>query len=541
MGERDEFSQQVFAAVRSLLDRANRTPFLFVGSGISRRYMGTEDWEGLLAWACEQVGRPMKPLYVYRDRARNELGDGRVPYPLMARLMSDDFLQALEQPGMSAWASSHRDDFVTRGVSPFKTYICEHLRRFEPTLLVDEFGALRRASNHIAGVITTNYDDLVDRLFPSYQRYARQEDLLFGQLTGVGEIFKIHGSVEDPDSLVLTDRDYQRFEERKAYLTAKIMTIFGEYPVIFLGYSLNDPDVLGIIASIADCAGERRVRELASRFVFVEYARRAEDRRIDPRHGVVVPSGGHIEMTAIHTDDFTPIYDAIGSTRQLYTPGILAQLGRQIYSIIYSGTATETVVSKDLKHLDRLPQDAKIVIGLSARDFGRRVTSRDIYRDVLFRDQGLDANLVVGTYLDDMLRSYAMPMFAYLSRYQGPLGERILDQLGRNTSLESYLSKTERDARRRLRPALPSKDVDGLVAKFGGDAYKHVTLLYEKEISVGKLEDLIKPVAKRMLEADNGAGKLDSPIRKDIRILDFLRDGVPYLRARRESEGNGNE
>ncbi|MBT1179640.1 SIR2 family protein [Bifidobacterium vespertilionis] len=525
MTERNEFGQGVFDAVRSLLDRANRTPFLFIGSGISRRYMGTEDWEGLLAWVCEQVGPPMKPLYVYREMARNELPDSRVPYPLMARLMSADFLQALGDPSMAEWAERHREDFEQRGISPFKVFLCDHLRRFSPCMLMDEFAALQGASNHVAGVITTNYDDLVDRLFPSYQRYARQEDLLFSQITGVGEIFKIHGSADDPDSLIITDRDYRKFEERKAYLTAKIMTIFGEYPIIFLGYSLNDPDVLGIISAIADCAGETRAKELASRFVFVEYARDPAERRIDPRHGVVVAGGGQIEMTAIHTADFKPIYDAIASTRQLYTPRLLGQLGRQVYSLIYSGTSTETVVSKDLEHMDQLPPDAKIVIGLDARNFGRRITGDDIYRDVLFHDQSLDVNLVVGAYLDDMLRSQDVPMFHYLSRYDGPLGERTREKLAEKTSLEDYLSQTERKARTRLRPRLPSTDVKGLVAKFGKDAYKHVTLLRQEEISVPELEALIRPVAKRMFEKD---GRLDPPIRKDIRMLDFLRDGVPY-------------
>lgn len=525
MMERDEFGQNVFDTVHSLLNKANKAPFLFIGSGISRRYMGTEDWEGLLAWVCEKVGPPMKPLYVYRELARNELPDSQVPYPLMARLMSADFLQSLGNPPMAEWAERHREDFEQRGISPFKVFLCDHLRQFSPNMLMDEFAVLQGASNHVAGVITTNYDDLADRLFPSYQRYAKQEDLLFSQITGVGEIFKIHGSADDPDSLIITDRDYGRFEERKAYLMAKIMTIFGEYPIIFLGYSLNDPDVLSIISAIADCAGETRAKELASRFVFVEYARDPAERRIDPRHGVVVSGGGQIEMTAVHTDDFRPIYDAIASTRQLYTPKLLSQLGRQVYSLIYSGKATETVVSKDLEHMGQLPPDAKIVIGLDAKNFGRRITGDDIYRDVLFQDQSLDVNLVVGAYLDDMLRSREVPMFHYLSRYDGPLGEKTREKLAEKTSLEDYLSQTERKDRIRFRPKLASMDVKGLVAKFGRDAYKHVTLLRQEEISVPELEALIKPVAKRMFEQD---GKLDPPIRKDIRILDFLRDGVVY-------------
>lgn len=421
MGDAGDFDREVFDTVSGLLGKVNRSPFLFVGSGLSRRYMGSEDWPGLLQWVCDSVGSPMKPLYVYRAQAMNELGDAETPYPLMARLMASDFLRALDGPRLREWAGERRERFE-RGCSPFKTYVCEHLRTFSPHLMTDELDVLRGAANHVAGVITTNYDGLVDSLFPGYQRFVRQDDLLFSPVTGVGEIFKIHGSADDPDSVVITDRDYERFDARRTYLTAKIMTIFGEYPIIFLGYSLSDPNILGIISAIAECAGEQRARELASRFVFVEFTPVAGERRIDPRHGVVVGSGSQVEMTAVHTGDFAPVYRAIASTRQLYTPRFLNQLSRQVYSIVYSGHASETIMSRDLEHLGQYPQDAKIVIGVGADRYGRPVDGDDLYRDVLFHDQDLDANLVVGTYLDRMLRGREVPMYRYLTRYDGPLG-----------------------------------------------------------------------------------------------------------------------
>ena len=39
----------------------------------------------------------------------------------------------------------------------------------------------------------------------------------------------------------LREADYAKLAETQDYLAAKLLTIFMEYPIIFIGYSLNDP------------------------------------------------------------------------------------------------------------------------------------------------------------------------------------------------------------------------------------------------------------------------------------------------------------
>ena len=157
-----------------------------------------------------------------------------------------------------------------------------------------------------------------------------------------------------------------------------------------------------------------------------------------------------------------------------------------------------------------------------------------MYRDVLFHDQDLDANLIAGTYLDRMPRSREAPMYHYLTRYDGPLGPHVRQKIAEKRSLDWYLSRTERDKRTRLRGKLPSKDIPGLVSLFHADACKHVTLLRQDELAATQLEAPLKPVARGMLERD---GKLDSPVRKGIHILDFLKYGKDYLKMHPESAG----
>ena len=59
----------------------------------------------------------------------------------------------------------------------------------------EEISALGHARKNIAGVITTNFDRYLEHLFPEHVPYIGQDELLFNQSYGVGEIYKIHGCV----------------------------------------------------------------------------------------------------------------------------------------------------------------------------------------------------------------------------------------------------------------------------------------------------------------------------------------------------------
>ena len=520
----EDFNTQVRDTVLRLLTEANRVPFLFVGSGISRRYMGSEDWDGLLKWVCESAGAPMKPYYQYKLAASAE-GDGRknTVYPRIATLMERDFLDAVNRPEYAAWVEAHQEEFES-GIEPMKVYIADHLKTFQPTQLSEELEVLRRATRHVAGVITTNYDSLMESVFPKYDVYVKQDDLLFSPLMGIGEIYKIHGSADDPESMVIDERDYQRLGEHRDYLTSKILTIFGEYPIIFLGYSMNDQDIRDIISSIASCAGERRAREIAKRFIFVEYS---ADHTITSNRYEVNDSQV-VEMTGIRTQDFTPIYEAIAKTNQRYAPKVLNQILRQLYRASYSGEDAESVVAVELSHMDELPPDKNVIVGVGVMDYGRKVTLSDLYEDVLFGTKQFSPELVVGEYMDAMLKQGGVPMYYYLRRYDDPLGPRTQQEIATKTSMESYLNNTDRKIREHSRTKLSDASIDGLIKAFPDDAYKHLILLHQSEIDVNQLEMLLKTTAKGMLKAGK---QLDYVLRKDIRIYDFLKYGRDYLKT----------
>lgn len=518
----ENFNDDVRNAVASLLKAANRVPFLFVGSGISRRYMGAEDWEGLLKWVCESVGKPMKPFYLYKQLAAGSEDTGKnILYPRMATLMEADFIGALDGP-LADWAEAHRAEMET-GTPAMKIYIAEHLVEFRPSMNLDEMDVLRGAARHVAGVITTNYDGLMESVFPKYDTFANQSDLLFSPLAGIGEIYKIHGSSDSPDSMIIDERDYRRLAERQSYLLSKILTIFGEYPIIFLGYSLKDQDIRDIISSIALCAGEQRAREMAERFIFVQYS---ADKSIKTTN-YAVNDGQIVEMTAISTQDFTPIYEAIASTNMRYAPKLLNQITKQLFEASYTGGSAEKVIFEEIGNIDELPQDMDIVIGIGKKGYGIPVSSEELHADFLFHNKNLPASLIVNTYIDKYIPQGGSPMYYYLDNYDGPLSAKTRDEVNRKDSVNAYLSPTQRKRRDQWKEAgkLTIRSVAGLRQQFGEDAYKHLYLLNQSEIDTDELEDLLKAKAKQLIEEKQTLG---SDMRKDIRILDFLKFGINY-------------
>jgi hypothetical protein len=103
--------------------------------------------------------------------------------------------------------------------------------------------------------VTTNFDTfLEDTIFEEgissgtdviLSRPIRNVD--FAARVGGGRtLLKIHGTVTNSDpvgSIVITEEDYHRFLRSDRYIINKLYTLFCEKTVVFLGYSLNDPNV----------------------------------------------------------------------------------------------------------------------------------------------------------------------------------------------------------------------------------------------------------------------------------------------------------
>ena len=101
--------------------------------------------------------------------------------------------------------------------------------------------------------ITTNYDNLLERAYSSFYKGDRYLSALtymqVGQLASClhrGELFllKAHGDARtEPDSIVLTEKDYRELVYRQQGYQSFLQTVFTTKKMLFLGASLDDFDL----------------------------------------------------------------------------------------------------------------------------------------------------------------------------------------------------------------------------------------------------------------------------------------------------------
>jgi hypothetical protein len=221
-----------------------------------------------------------------------------------------------------------------------KHKIAEYLRSITPStlapvsdpLLKKELESLRKIKPH--AIITTNYDQFIELLFPEYQPVIGQQ-IIRGSAFSVGELFKIHGCVSSPESLVFTQTDYDDFIKRKKYLSAKLLTYFSEHPLLFLGYSAADPNIRGILSDIDEALPV--TGGVISNVFLAEWRPNIAASEYPSREKLIAIEGSRsVRINGMETSDFRWIFDALGSQQALegVSPKILRSLLSRSYQLV---------------------------------------------------------------------------------------------------------------------------------------------------------------------------------------------------------------
>ena len=338
------------------------SPFLFIGSGLSRRYLRLPTWKSLLETICDKLKLP-KPFEYYYSNAQQT-------FPMIASLIGKDF-NDMWWTSDEYLESRHKYQSLAKSPwSPIKFEISKFIESYgmEATDVSDEFdkeiALLKKAV--IDGVITTNWDMLIESLFPDFVSFIGQEQLMFSEIFAVGELYKIHGSVTDPETLILTKDDYDEFHDRYSYLAAKLLTIFVEHPIVFLGYSLDDYNVQLLLKAILKCLSKEKVERLRDRLIFCQWNPMAK--KTEMTDSTILISETLIPIKLISMSTFTDVYSVLADNKKRLPVKVLRQMKGMVHDFVKSSDPKSRVfVSDDLDALESA-HDVQFVYGVGLKE-----------------------------------------------------------------------------------------------------------------------------------------------------------------------------
>ncbi len=334
-------------------------PVLFIGTGISMRYFeNSKSWEDLLKEIVIDYSGSEEHYYDLKSQCQYPIGRG-YDYPKLGSIVESEFnnVASSERDGKYKEVNDSFYELMRNGsqISRFKILISNIFAGLIPKESMEvELGELKKARKNVGSVITTNYDDLIERVF-EFSPLIGNDILLSNPY---GSVYKIHGCIKHPGHIIITSKDYENFESRYELIRAQLLSLFIHNPIIFLGYSMGDENIKKILKTIFAYVVPNTdlAEQIKKNFLLVEYCA-GSDNTLVQEHDIDI--GGVTETIRINklkTDNFAALYQAISG---LNLP-ISAMDVRKVQTVvkeIYAGGSIKVEITEDidkLKNSDRI-------------------------------------------------------------------------------------------------------------------------------------------------------------------------------------------
>ena len=316
-------------------------PILFIGSGLSQRYFDGPSWKELLEDMAERCPEFTKDIDYFLQR-----GDS---YPEIGSKLADAYYDWAWGDGESRFPDRLFDPDIPSDIymkHELSTYF-DNMTPEDGKVTTDqkysrEIDLLKQIQPH--SIITTNYDQFLEGVFPDY-RPVIGEEILTSEYESVGEILKIHGCVSKPDSLILTESDYTDFNQRKKYLSAKLLTYFAEHPVLIAGYSAEDQNIRRILSDIDEIITKQSGS--VDNIYFLNRLKRPDEESSYPTvNRIDTVDEQYIEVNQISAKEWDWVYHAFGAGGSI--EGVNLKLLRTVLANTYD-IVREKAPKKEVK------------------------------------------------------------------------------------------------------------------------------------------------------------------------------------------------
>lgn len=312
-------------------------------------------------------------------------------------------------------------------------------------------------------IITTNYDTFIENIFEFKDEsiFVGQHQLFNSYSVEIDEMYKLHGCVTQPDYITITNGDYEHYKKNAKLFSAKLLTLISENPVIFLGYSIENPNVQDTLTNLVSCLTEDQIKQLESHFYIVEY-KQGEQELIEKQYMFPAESYEGVKITfpvtVITTDNYLELYKQLSNLMPVMNISAIKQVKRIVKDIVLESSKSIsmdepiiTIMMEDLNQLSTQNHDKMaIAVGKTdiINDYGYGIKPKiELFEDVLMDNKNLDSTrLLKGTYERHYLKiKQNIPIY----KYSTSVDQSVIDEspsvkayLQEKQSIDSYLNNT---------------------------------------------------------------------------------------------------
>ncbi|WP_202768424.1 SIR2 family protein [Clostridium paridis] len=329
-------------------------PIFFIGAGISRRYIESPTWEELLMQIASTTDCN---YYELKNNVNNnfERLAQEIEYFVFRSLMSSEII------------NEDRRFFMRNNIADILKKCFESQRN---SLVVNN-EIVKLKKTRPAAIVTTNYDELLEHIFgDDYSVHIGQDSVLNKNVLGVGDIYKIHGCVTDPSSILITKEDYDNFFEKSKYLYAKLLTIFWEYPLIFMGYSISDRNILDILTIMTEIMSKDEINSFTERIWLLDYSSSSEDVSVEMKN-ITLLNGRVISVTCFKLYDYGVFYEAISDITSKKLPvKFLKFLKKNLYEVCTYNEYNKQLLDVNIKNINDIDEftEENTYIGITTKN-----------------------------------------------------------------------------------------------------------------------------------------------------------------------------
>lgn len=531
--------------METILDKLiaeNEFPVVFIGAGISKRFLKDfPDWTRLLEEFWIDLG--YDNFYGEFNNIRNEISNFHPEYSekeldhysniKMGTILEEEYNKAFNSQKVKLANFTPKDAYETK-ISPFKKAITE---RFETYTLKSEmekeFLAFKKMLLKTQIILTTNYDNFIEDTYNQDSNYNITKYIgqkgFFRESIGYAELYKLHGSVDSPMDIIITEKDYANFEKNSVLISAKIISMMMNSPIIFIGYSLTDINVRKIIKEFTRSLTDEEIDILENRLVLIEHSK-DENNFVEE---IVNEKDLGCKLKVIKTDNYELLFKKIGSINQGIAPTEVRKYQHVIKNLIIDsgkkGALKSVLLSPvELEKLEQIISQGetikeKIVVALGDSKVIFQIPNKLTYlEDYIFEKDNLSTDVIL-RFLANENTSGRYPFLKYVtyeiintSNLLDSEKERLRQRLATHGDLSEQIRKIPDIYK------VEFNSLESIIKKGFVMDREYCIIAYNMEnLNLREVEKYVKEKVKELIES--GESKINTHFRRLLLIYDHLK------------------